>query len=124
MSLNAVKAERIRDTAGAGDWCTAGIIDGLFRSGAASLDSLTDRQVNKAIRFGQAASAWACGFEGARGGMYEVDFQSFLTSVAGFVGEDAHRFADRRSGPSLSAPCAFQSRTLCICGLRLDGRTG
>ena len=75
--LAAVRAPRLADTCGAGDWCTAGLIakaavggqEGLRRGGA--------RQVRAALRYGQTLAAWNCGFEGARGGMYAVTRGTF-----------------------------------------------
>ena len=85
--LDALPAPRVRDTAGAGDWCTAGIIHQLFSEGAGGFDSTTDARVREAIGFGQALAAWACGFEGARGGMYEADKAQFYREVAALLGK-------------------------------------
>lgn len=71
--LKAIKAPRLTDTCGSGDWCTAGLVsklavngkEGLLREGASGLEI--------ALRYGQALAAWNCGFEGARGGMYTVE---------------------------------------------------
>ena len=81
MNLKAIRAPRVVDTCGAGDWCTAGLIakaaiagqEGLHRAGALG--------VRAALRYGQALAAWNCGFEGARGGMYAVSRQAFKSQI-------------------------------------------
>ncbi len=84
--LESIPAARVRDTAGAGDWCTAGVVHRLFPAGASALDAATDSSVRDAIRYGQALAAWTCGFEGARGGMYEVEKPQFEREVAALLG--------------------------------------
>lgn len=84
--LEALPADEVKDTAGAGDWCTAGIIGKLLGSGAAGLNRVTDAYLRDAVRFGQALAAWNCGFEGARGGMYAVDKAAFERHVERLLG--------------------------------------
>jgi hypothetical protein len=59
-----------KDTAGAGDWCTAGILACLGTQGAKGLEHVGEREIQDALRQGQLMASWNCGFEGARGGMY------------------------------------------------------
>ena len=85
IHLKAVAAPRLADTCGSGDWCTAGLIakaavggqEGLRRAGAPG--------IRAALRYGQALAAWNCGFEGARGGMYAVSRQVFVSQVSGLL---------------------------------------
>lgn len=70
--IDAYPAMMLRDSAGAGDWCTAGIIHTVGRGGIAEFCLMTPEKLYEALCFGQALAAWNCGFEGARGGMYEV----------------------------------------------------
>jgi sugar/nucleoside kinase (ribokinase family) len=79
--LEALPAEDVKDTAGAGDWCTAGIVHKLFREGANRLGAVSDAALREAIRYGQALAAWTCAFEGARGGMYSVEKEVFEQHV-------------------------------------------
>jgi sugar/nucleoside kinase (ribokinase family) len=81
ITIPASHCSAIRDTAGAGDWFSAGIIHYLGQNGFDGLLSATREQIVDALRFGQALSAWNCTFEGARGGMYLVDKKSFRTNV-------------------------------------------
>lgn len=80
--LDSYKVKQIKDTAGAGDWCTAGIIHQLGQGGFGKFQKITNTELQDALRFGQALAAWNCGFEGARGGMYEVAQKGFQLEVA------------------------------------------
>jgi fructokinase len=77
----ALPALALKDTAGAGDWCTAGFLSQAAAFGLAGFQSLLDKELRDALRYGQALAAWICGYEGARGGMYEVDRRTFAQEV-------------------------------------------
>jgi sugar/nucleoside kinase (ribokinase family) len=83
--LPAVPAPRVVDTCGSGDWCTAGFLEKVARGGQGSLLDANAPELRDALRYGQALAAWNCGFEGARGGMYEVSKPAFRAQVAGVV---------------------------------------
>lgn len=61
--------DHVRDTAGAGDWCTAGLLNTLARARTPG-GEIPRAEIRAALEVGQALAAWNCGFEGARGGMY------------------------------------------------------
>jgi fructokinase len=69
------------DTAGAGDWATAALLHSL-RTSEGITSTVSDKQLNHAFEFAQAAAAWACKFEGARGGMYAASPEEFSSDVA------------------------------------------
>jgi fructokinase len=69
------------DTAGAGDWCTAGIMHMLSKGGLKQLRAATPSRIQTAMNFGQALASWNCGFEGARGGMYQATQSQFRKDV-------------------------------------------
>jgi sugar/nucleoside kinase (ribokinase family) len=73
----AIAAPRVVDTCGAGDWCSAGLLQGLINSKFLT----SDAQFAESIRLGQAFAAWACAFVGARGAMYCHDADSSWRSV-------------------------------------------
>lgn len=109
------------DAAGAGDWCTAGIIHLLGRKGLRGLHDLRAERLADAMRFGQALASWNCGFEGARGGMYEQTRTQFTESIsailkAGVVTASDSDLADHVSSRSRAGVC-----TDCRCR-RNDGR--
>ena len=92
VSLDALSTEQVVDTAGAGDWTTAGIVATAARGGLAEFDKLDRDTIQEAIRYGQALAAWTCGFEGARGGMYTVSKRTFQEQVKRIIeGEKAQR---------------------------------
>lgn len=95
MRLSAVDAPRLIDTCGSGDWCSAGFLAEIFREQPGGLRKLTPEQLVKALRYGQALAAWNCGFEGARGGMYDSTKSAFEKQVARLLAGDM---------PALSAP--------------------
>jgi sugar/nucleoside kinase (ribokinase family) len=65
-------APRVVDTAGAGDWCSVGLLHVLAQKGAKGLAAAQKGDVERALRLGQALAALSCGFEGARGLMTVV----------------------------------------------------
>jgi fructokinase len=88
-SMPPIRLERLRDTAGAGDWCTAGIIYMLGAAGAKGMENLTLAQVRQAIKVGQAMASWTCGFDGPRGGMYGSEKAAFEKIVLGLLNGQA-----------------------------------
>ncbi len=63
------KLSAIKDAAGAGDWCTAGLISRLGGAGRPGLDYLQRNELVDAFQYAQALAAINCCFEGARGSM-------------------------------------------------------
>jgi fructokinase len=61
-----------KDAAGAGDWCTAGILYSLGQHGAAGLAQAGTRKIEHALSLGQALAALKCRYEGPRGIMYAL----------------------------------------------------
>jgi fructokinase len=84
-----------KDSAGAGDWCSAGLIHALGQKGAAGFLATDSARLLNAIRLGQAMAAWTCEFEGARGGMYEVDKESFMAAIDEMFSETAPNNSSR-----------------------------
>jgi fructokinase len=89
--LEAFEVTEMRDAAGAGDWCTAGIIHRLAQRGLGGLMKARRPQVEDALRFGQALAAWNCGYEGARGGMYAVEKKTFRLQVESIISQDGSK---------------------------------
>jgi len=78
----AIDVPDVQDSAGSGDWCTAGIIHMIARRGLRGLAVTDQKNLEAAIRYGQALAAWNCKYEAPRGGMYNVDHKNFQTAVA------------------------------------------
>jgi fructokinase len=108
--LEALPAEDVKDTAGAGDWCTAGIIHKILYDGAAGLSEVDDTNLREAIRFGQALAAWNCAFEGARGGMYSVEKDVFERQV-----ERILRGAESTIAAVMPGQASSSSAGDCVC---------
>jgi fructokinase len=100
----------VRDTAGAGDWCTAGLLQRLSHGGAESLTSVRKTGLRSAIQLGQAMSAWSCSFESARGGMYHSTVADFCDAIDKIMdGDDDNEVSpdweSSKSAPYLCVAC-------------------
>jgi sugar/nucleoside kinase (ribokinase family) len=84
-NLPSLSAPSIKDTAGAGDWCSAGIISVLGVKGRKGIENVSAAHLEAGLRYGQALAAWACGFEGPRGGMYETSKGQLQKTVEGIL---------------------------------------
>jgi fructokinase len=81
IAVPAFRVSSLKDTAGAGDWCSAGLLDVLARKGFVALKRLSARRLRYAMEYGQALAAWNCGFQGARGGMYQQHRTQFDIAI-------------------------------------------
>ena len=74
------------DSAGAGDWCSAGLLHCLRDSGIKGLEkSVHDGTITTMLNYSQALSAWCCKYEGPRGGMYlseKSELEEFASSIS------------------------------------------
>jgi fructokinase len=75
----APKIEQVIDAAGAGDWCSAGIIHVLGPM-TSNVESLSINAIKKALDFGQYLGGLNCKYLGARGLMYNWDLEQKITS--------------------------------------------
>lgn len=69
------------DTAGAGDWCSAGIISKLCIGGKQGLQDWDSNTIKHALDYGQILGAINCCFQGARGVMYNMNTHELKKSV-------------------------------------------
>jgi fructokinase len=81
IESKAFPVDEPKDAAGAGDWCTAGILSRIAERGFAGFIRSSDERIASAIQFGQALATWNCRFEGARGGMYAVTKAKFRDQI-------------------------------------------
>jgi len=71
IEMAAIPTSGVRDEAGSGDWCTAGLVMGLANKEAFPEEILAEREhLLSALRLGQAMAALNCKYIGARGAMY------------------------------------------------------
>ena len=80
-TISSIPAKLAVDTAGCGDWLTAGLLSKVGTGGLDQFLTINELELFNALRFGQALAAWNSGFEGARGGMYHVDKRKFASDI-------------------------------------------
>ena len=83
-TMKSFTINNIQDAAGAGDWCTSGIIDKLCSAGISGLMKKTANDIELALEFGQELGALNCLFDGARGLMYYYSFDDLITLINSF----------------------------------------
>lgn len=105
-TLPAIKAHRLLDAAGSGDWCTAGIIHAIGEGGSKALETLSKDRLDYGLRLGQALAAINCGFEGARGAMNRLDIKR-LNSMLGDSAEDIPIFDRPAPVPDSLSPTSL-----------------
>lgn len=81
INVPACQAPALVDSCGSGDWCTGGFLAKTASSGLSGFRQLNRASFREALRYGQALAAWNCGFEGARGGMYQVSSRDFERQI-------------------------------------------
>ena len=101
--MPAVKAQRVIDTCGAGDWLTSGILFGL-REYADGIELGARRCAEQIIQSAQQLAAWSCGFAGARGALYE-EGPAVARAILGASKIDPVRLAPLPE-PSMATSCA------------------
>lgn len=72
-SLDSFSIDNAVDTAGAGDWCSAGVIKKLICENSENLSNTSEEKIIEALKYGQVLGAINCLYAGARGLMYQVD---------------------------------------------------
>lgn len=110
---------KIKDTAGAGDWTTVGLIHRLFSDGRRSLRNLTKTKVTEALAYGQALAALNCQFEGARGAMYQLPKKKFVERAT----ELQSRSTARKSRSEIEKASPDRVVPLVVCPSCLDNKT-
>lgn len=103
----------VRDTAGAGDWCTAGLLHALFRDDPRDLfEMLQSDRVRDALIRAQAFSAISCMYEGPRSVSYALSREAVLQAVSQIAGASfASELVLIRSASTLSGDLTYQCRT-------------
>jgi fructokinase len=72
---------KIKDSAGSGDWTSAGLLNSLFRCGKNALADTSKQEVSSFLEHAQALAAINCQFEGARGVMYQMNCSRLMDAV-------------------------------------------
>lgn len=79
--ISSFEFSNIKDSAGAGDWCTAGIINELGFDGINSFNKADRNTIEKALLIGQVFGGLNCNYDGARGIMYNISYSSFIETA-------------------------------------------
>lgn len=66
----------LKDAAGSGDWCSAAIINTLFRN-TQNVKDVSSQSLRQALELGQFLAAWNCLYDGARALMYYFTSDEF-----------------------------------------------
>jgi fructokinase len=99
--LETYKVEDLKDEAGSGDWCTAGIIHLLGQEGVRSLKKARRERVLKALSLGQALAALNCMYEGARGSMYCLGHTELKAAVEDIIAGRKLKTTAQRNIPEI-----------------------
>ncbi len=87
--LDPYNIKHSQDTAGAGDWCSAGIIHSFFKLGIREINSASRSSIEDCLMFGQAMGALNCYYQGARGAMYNLSSETFFEYLSCII-ENKH----------------------------------
>ena len=98
-TLEVIQAPKLRDAAGSGDWCTAGILHKMARGGLRGFRRVDRDRLANALRYGQALATWNCAFESARGGMYEMAKSQFDRQIRALLNGKTIRLNSEKSDP-------------------------
>jgi len=75
----------IEDSAGAGDWCTAGLLHKLCSEGKVALNKTGVKKIHSALQFGSALGGLNCFYDGARGMMYYYTLHKLMNEIDSFI---------------------------------------
>lgn len=111
----------VKDTAGAGDWCSAGLIHALFALGTSSVADSSEDRIADALDFGQILAATKCMFEGPRSFMYEtseVALEALTQRIINGSYSYAKICAETQSGTSVHSVYMGSKCPVCSSGKR------
>jgi len=87
-TMKAFQVLNVIDTAGSGDWCSAGIIHFLKKENISTINQLDENKLKNGLMFGQALAGLNCQFYGARGCMYSLSKEKFQHSIVDLLNKD------------------------------------
>ena len=121
MEMKAIPAPRLIDAAGSGDWLTAGLVHALQYNGRKP--AVSEGELQRSLRFGQALASINCGFVGARGAMYSLDRLRLLSASCGAAsGNEIPRTLFTKSAVKTSVPPAGCRTCLCADQIQKAGK--
>lgn len=102
--MKAFQIKNVVDTAGAGDWCSAGIIHIFSSEKIKNINQLDEKTLKRALKFGQALAGANCKFFGARGSMYALSKEEFRNLIADTLNHQDTPITDAVSTLKLKRP--------------------
>ncbi|MEZ5059081.1 MAG: PfkB family carbohydrate kinase [Saprospiraceae bacterium] len=85
ISSPSYNVPKVVDAAGAGDWCSAGIINYFFENHVNIIKGINENEITNAVKYGQALAALNCMFIGARGLMYNINKNEVQNLVSSYL---------------------------------------
>jgi hypothetical protein len=79
----------------------------LGGKGRKGFENISTAQMEAGLRYGQALAAWACAFEGPRGGMYETSKAALQKTVQGILAGNAPEVARHPSASRANETARF-----------------
>lgn len=108
--MRAYSVDDLRDAVGAGDWCTAGLLQVLGTQGVSRLLKSTRDEIEVGLSLGQALAAVKCGYEGARGLMYSLQREQLQAALVAI--QDGSSLIKTQRAVT-EGPCGGFSQVLC-----------
>lgn len=112
--MNAFPVSNLVDTAGSGDWLSAGLIHILFQN--KSKFAPTQKKLDFALKFGQALASLNCNFVGARGIMYNLGKSQLFSLVEKMITANEYPKIKTSSKPRIKPTSSLSSKCkVCLC---------
>jgi fructokinase len=102
--LQGLNEDRVVDEAGAGDWCTAALLNELCAQGGRGLTTSSSERIAVALQRSQIVASLACRFPGARGLMYAMNAEAINCHVTQMTLGHAPQTIERRRRPRMYPP--------------------
>jgi fructokinase len=122
-AVSAIPVDRAVDTAGAGDWCTAGLLHSLVGTPRAAGKKWKIQEIREALRLGQSLASLSCAYVGSRGMMYAMDPDELLKRAASLPRGDKPADPDpeaivealaQHHIAKLCSSCSVETSDLCL----------
>ncbi|NCI47255.1 carbohydrate kinase family protein [Sediminibacterium soli] len=109
--LKAFVLAEVKDAAGAGDWCSSGIIQQLCLKGHSEFLRTGVTRIESGLRYGQALGALNCLYDGARGLMYHYTARDLQKVVDQLITEKSTHNLSLKTKPliDISSGVLFSS---------------
>ena len=111
-SIKGFALDEVEDAAGAGDWCSSGIIQQMCMNGSKDFFNSSVTKIENALRYGQALGALNCLYDGARGLMYVYKKKNLLDLVDTLIKDKNVEALKLRHKPMIDISTALKFSSL------------